>query len=81
MVLMILPYLLVPQKGYGITISLAIRLLIMIAINFGYNFFIPLAKDQPFKPRFLEMLVISMGVAGFSFLVGLVVRNVFGVDV
>lgn len=80
-VLMILPYLLVPQTGNGIYISLAITLLIVIAIIFGFNFFISVAKDQPFKPRFLEMLVISMGVAVFSFLVGLVVRNVFGVDV
>lgn len=80
-ILLILPYLLVPQTRSGIFISLAITLLITIAIIFGFNFFVSVAKDQPFKPRFIEMLVISMGVAVFSFLVGLIVRNVFGVDV
>lgn len=80
-ILLILPYLLIPQSNSGIFISLGVTLLITIAIIFGFNFFISVAKDQPFKPRFLEMLVISMGVAVFSFLVGLIVRNVFGVDV
>jgi hypothetical protein len=81
MVLVILHYLLVLQTGHGITISLATTLLNVIAIIFGYNFLIPLAKDQPFKPRFPKMLIISMGAAKYSFLVGLIVRNVFGVDV
>lgn len=79
--LLILPYLLVPQVNSGIYISLGLTLLVTIAIIFGFNFFISVAKDMPFKPRFLEMLGISMGVATFSFLVGLVVRKVFGVDV
>lgn len=80
-VLLILPYLLVPQVNSGIYISLGLTLLVTIAIIFGFNFFISVAKDMPFKPRFLEMLGISMGVATFSFLVGLVVRKVLGVDV
>lgn len=78
--LLILPYLLVPQTDTGIFISLAITLLIAVAIIFGFNFYISVAKDLPFKQRFLEMFGISMGVAAFSFLVGLVVRNIFGVD-
>ena len=80
-VLLILPYLLMPQTGSGIFLSLAITLTIAVAIIFAFNFYISVAKDLPFKQRFLEMLGISMGVAAFSFLVGLVVRNVFGIDV
>lgn len=80
-VLLILPYLLIPPTGSGIFISLAITLLIAMAIIFGFNFYVAVAKELNFKQRFLEMLGISMGVAAFSFLVGLVVRNVFGVDI
>jgi VIT1/CCC1 family predicted Fe2+/Mn2+ transporter len=80
-VLLILPYLVIPQAGSGIFVSLVVTLLIAVAIIFGFNFYISVAKDLPFGKRFFEMLAISMGVAAFSFLVGLVVRNVFGVDV
>ncbi len=79
-ILLILPYLLVPQTGKGIYISLAITLLIAILIILGFNFYVSVAKDMPFKQRFLEMLGISMGVSALSFVVGLIVRNVFGID-
>jgi hypothetical protein len=40
-----------------------------------------LARDEPFRRRFLEMAGLSLGVAGLSFLVGFLVRTVLGVDV
>lgn len=80
-VLLILPYLLIPQGGNGIYISLAITLLIAILIILCFNFYVSVAKDLPFKQRFLEMLGISMGVSALSFIVGLIVRNVFGIEV
>lgn len=80
-VLLILPYLIIPQGGSGIFVSLAITLVIAILIILGFNFYVAVAKDLPFRRRFLEMLGISMGVAAFSFLVGLLVRSVFGIDV
>lgn len=79
--LLILPYLLLPQKGSWIFVSLIITLLIAVLIICGFNFYISVAKDLPFSKRFLEMFTISMGVAAFSFLIGLLVRNIFGVDV
>ncbi|GAP22611.1 VIT1/CCC1 transporter family protein [Leptolinea tardivitalis] len=79
-ILLILPYLLVPQAGKGIFISLAITLLIAVLIILGFNFYVSVAKDLPFKQRFLEMLGISMGVSALSFIVGLIVRNVFGIE-
>lgn len=80
-ILLILPYLLVPQIGNGIFISLAITLVIAVLIILGFNFYVSVAKDLPFKQRFLEMLGISMGVSVLSFIVGLVVRKVFGINV
>ena len=79
-ILLILPYLLIPQQGAGIYISLGATLLIAVLIIFGFNFYISVAKDLSFKRRFLEMFLISMGVAVLSFGVGLVVRAVFGVE-
>lgn len=79
-VLLILPYLVVPQTGNGIFVSLAITLAIAILIILAFNFYVSVAKDLPFRRRFLEMLGISMGVSAFSFLVGFLVRNVFGIE-
>jgi VIT1/CCC1 family predicted Fe2+/Mn2+ transporter len=79
-ILLIMPYLVVPQHGNGIFISLAITLAIAVLIILGFNFYVSVAKDLPFKQRFLEMFGISMGVSVLSFVVGLIVRNVFGID-
>ncbi|WP_421909478.1 hypothetical protein [Methanolacinia petrolearia] len=40
-----------------------------------------MAKDLDFKRRFMEMAAISLGVAGLSFVLGAVVKIVFGVDI
>lgn len=79
-ILLILPYLLIPQNDTGIYISLGATLLIAVLIIFGFNFYISVAKDLSFKQRFLEMFLISMGVAVCSFGVGLLLRTTFGVD-
>ena len=76
-VLLILPYLLF-QNYY---VALAITLAIGIAIIAVFNYYIAVAKDEPFKRRFLEMAGLSLGVAALSFVVGLLVREVFGVEI
>lgn len=78
-VLLVLPYLLLPQTGGWIYASLGLTLLIAVGIIAGFNYYLAIAKDQDFRSRFLEMAGISLGVAVVSFLVGLVVRSVFGV--
>ncbi len=80
-ILLILPYLLIPQTGYGIYFSLCVTLIIAVTIIFFFNFYVSVAKDLPFKQRFWEMFAISMGVAAFSFLIGFLVRTLFGIDV
>jgi VIT1/CCC1 family predicted Fe2+/Mn2+ transporter len=78
--LLVLPYLIVPQTGFWIYVSLGITLLIAVGIIAGFNFYVSVAKGQEFKPRFLEMAGISLGVSFLSFLVGLLVRSVFGAE-
>ena len=76
-VLLILPYLTVANYFYALSITLAVAVMII----FVFNYYISVAKDLPFRKRFLEMFAISMGVALFSFGVGWVIRIFLGVDV
>jgi VIT1/CCC1 family predicted Fe2+/Mn2+ transporter len=56
--------------------SLAVTIFNAIVVILVFTFYISVAKDQPFKRRFLEMAGISLGVAGLSFCIGLLVRTV-----
>lgn len=76
--LLIIPYLLLPSNGY--LWALGITLLIAVAIIACFNFYISIAKGRPFRRNFFAMVGISMGVAVISFAVGLVVKNVLGID-
>jgi VIT1/CCC1 family predicted Fe2+/Mn2+ transporter len=75
--LLILPYLVLP-KFY---VSLACTVLTAVLIIALFNFYISVAKDVPFKKRFAEMASLSLGVAGLSFLIGLMLRVFLGVEV
>jgi vacuolar iron transporter family protein len=75
--LLILPYLLLQNE----IISLAISLTTSVVIIALFNFYASVANNQPFSKRFLEMAGLSLGVAAFSFLVGILIRNWFGIDV
>lgn len=87
-VLMILPFLLMPDMEFmmfgtlipSIYISLAITIVIVILIILVFNFYISVAKKLNFKKRFSEMVVISLGVALLSFAVGIIIKNVFNID-
>lgn len=74
---LILPYLLMANPFYALPISLTAAVIIIA----GFNYYISVAQDLPFGKRFWEMTLLSFGVAGFSFLVGIVIRSVFGIDV
>jgi len=39
------------------------------------------AKDAPFRRRFLEMAAVSLGVAGLSFILGYLIRSLLGVEI
>ena len=54
---------------------------IIVAIIAAFTYYTSVAKDQPFKSRFLEMSIISISVAVLSFVVGLLAKAFLGVDV
>jgi len=76
-ILLILPYLLLDNYY----LCLAVTMTIAVTIIALFNYYISIAKQLPFRRRFLEMAGLSLGVAGFSFLVGYLIRTFLGVDV
>jgi VIT1/CCC1 family predicted Fe2+/Mn2+ transporter len=75
--MMVLPYILIKQ----VYIALGLMLVIVVFIIFLFNYYISIAKELSFKKRFSEMVTISLGVAFLSFLLGLTVREFFGIDI
>ncbi len=77
-ILLIAPYLLFGAGGY--IPALICMLLIVILIIAGFTYYTSVAQDQPFKSRFWEMALISVGVAVVSFVVGVLAKRFLGVD-
>jgi VIT1/CCC1 family predicted Fe2+/Mn2+ transporter len=77
-IILVLPYLLIQNNVF---LSFTIMIVSVILIIFFFNFYISIAKDLPFKKRFLQMVAISLGVSLISFGIGWLVKQVFGLDV
>lgn len=61
--------------------ALLMTLLFAVGIIVCFTFYTSVAKDLPFWRRFAEMAALSMGIAAISFLIGLLIRVIFHVDV
>lgn len=73
---MVLPYLLLDNY----VAALAIMLVVVIVIIMLFTYYTAVAKDLPFGKRFLEMALISLGVAAVSFVIGILVKRFLGID-
>src|SRR5690606_26915512 len=74
---LVLPYLVFTNYLVSLAFTIAAAILIILV----FNFYISVARDLPFKERFLEMAGISLGVAVISFIIGYLIRLFLGVDV
>jgi VIT1/CCC1 family predicted Fe2+/Mn2+ transporter len=74
-VVLILPYLVI----HNLYICLGLALTVAIIIIAGFNYYISVAKDEPFRSRFAEMTVLSLGVSALTFAIGLVLKKFLGV--
>lgn len=74
---LISPYLIFKQ----IFLCLALTILNAVIVIFMFAFYVSVAQDVPFKRRFSEMTTLSMGVAGISFIIGLLVRKFLNIEV
>ena len=77
-ILLIAPYLVFPNSQY--LMALLCMLAVVILIIAGFTFYTSVAQDQPFRSRFFEMAIISVGVAVISFFVGVAAKKFLGVD-
>jgi len=75
--ILILPYLVLGNYYLCLAVALAAAVLI-IAI---FNYYISVAKDEPFRERFFEMAALSLGVAALSFVLGYFIRSALGVEI
>ncbi len=62
-------------------ISLVVTVVIALVIIFVFNFYISVANDYNFPRRFMEMAMISIGVATLSFVIGYLVKTFLGFEV
>lgn len=75
--LLVFPYLIFASPY----IALLNTIIVAIAIIFLFNFYISIAKDYPFKKRFLEMVILNIIVTGITFSIGFGIRKVFNIEV
>jgi len=76
-VILILPYLIF--ENYYVCLAFVLTAAVLIIAAF--NYYISVARDVPFRRRFLEMAGVSLGVAAFSFILGYFIRTALGVEV
>ncbi len=76
--LLIIPYLIFDNSKY--ILALFSMIAVVIVIIAGFTYYISVAQGQKFRPRFLEMSIISIGVAIISFVVGILAKQFLGVD-
>lgn len=77
--LLVLPYLFFPADMYLAAFTAMIVTVILIILFF--NYYISVAKDEPFLRRFSEMLIISLSVAVLSFGIGILAKKLLGLNI
>jgi len=76
-IVLILPYFIFTN----VFLCLGLTVLNAILIILAFTFYISVAKDLPFKKRFLEMVMISLGVTALTFVIGFLVKTIFHIEI
>jgi VIT1/CCC1 family predicted Fe2+/Mn2+ transporter len=74
---LVFPYFVLANPFFSLGWAVANALLVI----FFFTYYISVAKDLSFRHRFGEMALISIGVMLINFLIGLVIRHFFHIDV
>jgi len=74
---LIFPYLLLTVFD----LCLSFTILNAIVVIFVFTFYISVAKDLSFKKRFLEMALISLGIACLTFAIGFIIRVLLNIEI
>lgn len=75
-VVLILPFVLLPNVYWALGVCLLGALAIIAIFNYYYS----VVKTESFKRRFAEMGIISIGIAAISFLIGYALRIFTGIE-
>lgn len=75
--LLIIPYLLFKNIFFCLGITICVALIVILA----FTFYMSVAKGLDFKKRFMEMALLSLSIAAINFVIGLIIRNTFGVEI
>ncbi|MSR77499.1 MAG: rubrerythrin family protein [Candidatus Omnitrophica bacterium] len=75
--ILVSPYFFFTNMFLCLGLALANALLIILF----FTFYISVAKRLDFKKRFLEMAALSLSIAAITFVIGMAIRKVFGVDI
>lgn len=74
--ILVLPYLALTNPF----VALAVTVTGAVLVSAFFNFYVAVAKDEPFARRFLEMTGLTLGIAAASFLLGFLLRQWLLVD-
>jgi VIT1/CCC1 family predicted Fe2+/Mn2+ transporter len=78
-VFLTLPYLVLPNDMY--VMALCVMITTVVVLIYVFSFYIATVKSEKVMPRFLEMAGISLSVALISFLIGVLAKFCFGIEV
>ncbi|RZN34983.1 MAG: rubrerythrin family protein [Methanophagales archaeon ANME-1-THS] len=74
---LILPFFILPNVYLALGATLVNALIVILL----FTFYISVAKDLPFRKRFLEMATISICVAALTFAIGFLIRLFLGIEI
>ena len=73
---LVAPFILIENVLIALGVMLAMALMIIALFNYYYS----VARGESFRKRFTEMAVLSLCVAGISFLIGYALKTFTGID-
>ena len=76
-IVLVFPYFFFQNHYFSLLATIALAVLLILI----FTFYSSVVKEVAFRKRFVEMLIISMGVATLSFAIGLVVKKVMNIDI
>ncbi|MBN1455018.1 MAG: VIT1/CCC1 transporter family protein [Methanomicrobia archaeon] len=74
---LILPFFVLPNVYVALGATLVNALIVILL----FTFYVSVAKDLPFRKRFLEMATLSLCVAGLTFAIGYLIRTFLGIEI
>jgi VIT1/CCC1 family predicted Fe2+/Mn2+ transporter len=76
-IILVLPYFILQNIFFCLSLVIVNALLIVLL----FTFYISVAKELNFKHRFFEMAGLSLSIAAINFIIGLIIRRIFGIDI